>query len=125
MRNFHLIYDGNCGFCVKVMRLFAAIDIRHRLVFHDARRRSSVLAQFPPLRDADLDDAMFAVQGEAVWRGFFAFRQLIWHSPISWLLIPLFYAPGASYVGPRLYRWIASKRHKLGCADSCAIPSGQ
>jgi predicted DCC family thiol-disulfide oxidoreductase YuxK len=123
MGDFHLIFDGDCGFCVTVMRLFEHLDVRHRLVFHDARRRSSVLAKFPQLRDADLDDAMFAVEGDKTTRGFFAFRQLIWESPLTWLLIPLFYAPGASWVGPRLYRWIASRRHRFGCGDSCQIPS--
>lgn len=122
MRDFHLIYDGDCAFCVKVLRVFAAIDVRHRLAFHDARQRSMVLARFPQLRDADLDEAMFTVQGEDVARGFYAFRQLIWQSPFSWLLIPLFYAPGAAYAGPWLYRWIAGKRSALGCGQRCEFP---
>jgi predicted DCC family thiol-disulfide oxidoreductase YuxK len=118
----HVIYDGHCGFCVKVLRVFGAIDVGHRLAFHDARHRSTVLAEFPQLRDADLDDAMFAVHGDVVSRGFYAFRQLMWQGPFSWVLIPLFYAPGASFIGPRLYRWIASKRRMLGCEHSCEIP---
>jgi predicted DCC family thiol-disulfide oxidoreductase YuxK len=122
MRDFHLIYDGNCRMCVKVMRLFAAIDIHGRLAFHDARSRVKVLAEFAQLRGADLDDAMFAVQGEAVFRGFHAFRQLVWQSPFSWPLIPLFYAPGAASIGPQLYAWIARRRHAIGCGDSCAVP---
>ena len=122
MRDFHLIYDGDCGFCVKTMRVFAALDVRRRLAFHDARRRSAVFAEFPQLRDAGLDDAMFAVHGSAVSSGFHAFRELIWQSPLTWPLIPLFYAPGASAVGPRVYRWIADRRRRFGCGDSCSIP---
>jgi predicted DCC family thiol-disulfide oxidoreductase YuxK len=122
MHDFHLIYDGNCDFCVKVLRLFAALDVRHRLVFHDARRQSTVLARFPQLRGADLDDAMFAVRGDVVSRGFYAFRQLIWQSPFTWALVPVFYAPGVSLLGRRVYRWIASRRHTLGCGASCAAP---
>ena len=120
MRDFHLIYDGNCGFCVKVLRLFEMADVRHRLVFHDAQQRAATLARFPQLHDADLDDAMYAIHRGIVARGFFAFRQLIWQSPITWLLIPAFYAPGASWVGPRLYRWVASKRTAMGCGDFCS-----
>jgi predicted DCC family thiol-disulfide oxidoreductase YuxK len=121
MSDFHLIYDGGCGFCVKAMRLFGALDVRRRLVFHDARLRPEVFGQFPALRDADLDDAMFAVHRSGISRGFFAMRQLIWQSPLTWLLLPLFYAPGASWAGPRLYQWIAGNRHKLGCGDHCEM----
>ncbi len=122
VRDFHLIYDGDCGFCVKVLRMFAAIDVRRRLALHDGRQRTAVVAQFPQLRDADLDDAMFAVHDQTVWRGFYAFRQLVWQSPVTWPLIPLFYAPGATLAGPRMYRWIAGRRRVLGCGEQCAIP---
>ena len=122
MRDFHLVYDGDCGFCVKVIRLFSTLDVRRRLVLHDGRRRSSVLAEFPELRDADLDDAMFSIDREGIARGFFAFRRLIRQSPLTWVLVPLFYAPGASWAGPRLYHWVAGRRHTLGCRGACPVP---
>jgi len=36
-------------------------------------------------------------------------------SPLTWLLLPLFYVPGATYVGTRVYTWIARNRRRFGC----------
>ena len=122
MDRLHLVYDGDCAFCTRSLRVLQAFDTRHALQLHDARSRSRVLAQFPILADADLDEAMFAVQGERSWRGFFAFRQAIWQSRWTWPLLPLFYAPGATWLGPRIYALVARNRRSLGCGDTCAVP---
>ena len=120
----HLIYDGQCGFCRRSLRLARRLDVRRRLRFHDATLRQAVLREFPELAGADFAEAMFAVDARRrVHRGFFAFRRLIWESPLMWPLIPLFYAPGASIAGPRLYSWVARNRHRFGCeSDVCDLP---
>jgi predicted DCC family thiol-disulfide oxidoreductase YuxK len=119
-----IIYDGDCGFCRRALRLFARVDVWHRLRLHDARRRDDLLAAFPGLAGADLDDAMYVVTRERrVYRGFFAFRRLIWNSPFTWPLVALFYFPGAATVGPRVYAQVARNRRRLGCdSDGCAPP---
>jgi hypothetical protein len=67
--------------------------------------------------------AMFAVTGEGrVYRGFFAFRRMLWASPWLAPLLLLFYAPGASLLGPRIYAWIARRRRSFGCAaPACGV----
>jgi len=119
-----IIFDGNCEFCRRALRLFGRVDVWRRMRLHDAGRREQVRAAFPDLAGADLDDAMYAVTSEhRVYRGFFAFRRLIWDSPFSWPLVALFYFPGASILGPRLYARIARSRRRLGCdADACDTP---
>ena len=112
-----IVYDGQCGFCGRALgrlRRMARSDV-FRL--HDANDRGAVLARFPMLAGADTDMAMFAVTEEGlVYRGFFAFRRMLWASPWLAPLLPLFYAPGASILGPRIYTWIARRRRSLGCA---------
>lgn len=122
MDKLHLVFDGDCAFCQRSLRVLQMFDTRHALQLHDARARSRVIARFPMLANADLDDAMFAVQGERSWRGFFAFRRAMWQSPWTWLLLPLFYAPGAAWLGPRIYALVARNRRSLGCGDVCSLP---
>ncbi len=119
-----IIYDGKCAFCVRSLRIVRALDVWGHLRFDDGADRQQVEARFPGLRGADLEQAMFAVTEDGeVHRGFFAFRRVLWVSPLMWPLIPLFYFPGSRLVGPRIYAWIARNRRSLGCRSSaCPAP---
>jgi len=121
----HVIYDGQCLFCIRSLRLFQAADVMHVFQFHDAHDEKLIASKFPELAGADFEHAMFVVTAHrAVYRGFFAFRRMIWINPLTWVLIPLFYFPGASFLGTRLYAWVARNRLKFGCrSDACARPS--
>jgi len=120
----YVIYDGQCRFCIRSLKLFSAADIFKIFRFYDAHDEPSVAALFPELHGADFDNAMFVVtERRAVYRGFFAFRRMIWSSPLLWPLIPVFYFPGATPVGTRLYAWVAKNRLKFGCqSDACTLP---
>jgi predicted DCC family thiol-disulfide oxidoreductase YuxK len=120
----HVIYDGQCGFCVRSLKVCRALDVRHALVFHDATRRDRVLAAFPELAHADFDNAMFAVaEDRSVTRGYFAFRRIAAESPLMWPLLPLFYLPGSNWLGPKIYAWVARNRRLFGCrSDVCEMP---
>jgi hypothetical protein len=64
------------------------------------------------------------VQGEPPHRGFYAFRRLLWFSPLMWPLLPLFYFPGVSLPGERIYAWVARNRKDFGCeSDLCPLPA--
>ena len=119
-----VIYDGACGFCRRSLAVAQRLDTGGRLRLHDGTDREMVRTRFPELADADLDEAMFAIDARRqVTRGFFAFRRLAWESPLTWPLLPLFYAPGASLVGPRVYAWVARNRRRFGCeSEVCELP---
>lgn len=121
----NIIYDGRCGFCVRALRVVRALDLYGRLRFYDSHRPCT-FERFPELRGADVENAMYAVaEGEPLYRGFFTFRRLIWSSPLMWPLIALFYFPGASIFGPRVYAWVARNRSKLGCrSEVCELLPG-
>ena len=120
----NIIFDGDCGFCRRSLRFIEALDLRRVLRFYDSRQPETV-EHFPVLRGADVEEAMYAVvAGEPVYRGFFAFRRLLWSNPSTWLLIPIFYFPGARFLGPRVYAWVARNRNKLGCRTTiCDLTS--
>jgi predicted DCC family thiol-disulfide oxidoreductase YuxK len=119
-----IIFDGQCRFCIRSLRVVRALDIRAALRFHDANR-GETLEFFPELRGAALSEAMYArVEGEPPHRGFYAFRRLLWSSPLMWPLIPLFYFPGVSFPGERVYAWVARNRKNLGCESNlCPLPA--
>src|SRR6266853_3533141 len=120
-----IVFDGQCGFCVRTLTRFRRMARRNVFRLHDANHREAVLARFPMLVGADMDQAVFAIapRGE-IFRGFFAFRRMLWASPWLFPLLVLFYAPGASLLGPRIYAWVARHRRGLGCAASgCEVPA--
>ena len=119
-----VIYDGQCGFCIRSLKVCRSLDVRHAFRFHDANATSRIQASFPELASADFENAMFAVAPDrTVTRGFFAFRRMLWESPLMWPLIPLFYLPGAGLLGPRLYAWVARNRRRFGCeSEVCEMP---
>lgn len=119
-----IVYDGHCGFCMRSLKVVKALDILEKLRLHDSHD-PAIFQSFPQLRQADLDDAMYAVaNGEPPYAGFFAFRRVIWTSPLTWILLPIFYFPGATFLGPRVYAWVARNRSKFGCGTAaCELPS--
>jgi len=120
-----VIYDGRCGFCLRALSVCRALDVRSAFRYHDANERQQVHGLFPELTSADFDNAMFVVAPDRrVSRGFFAFRRILWESPLMWPLLPLFYFPGSGLIGPRLYAWVAKNRRSFGCeSDACELPS--
>ena len=124
LKTLNVVYDGHCGFCIRALNVVRALDVRHALRFYDAHQPET-LERFPILREADLDEALYVVaEGEPPYRGFFAFRRMLWISPLMWLLIPLFYFPGAGLCGPRVYAWVARNRSRFGCgSEVCALPT--
>ncbi len=73
----------------------------------------------------DTPEAMIVVtESGKIFTGFYAFRQMVWLSPWLLPLVALFYLPGASVVGPWIYRWVARNRQRLGCrGETCESKS--
>ena len=119
-----VIYDGQCGFCIRSLKVCRALDLGSRLRFHDANLRSQIDRDFPELAHADFENAMFSVTpGRRVDRGFFAFRRVALVTQLMWLALPLLYFPGASWIGPRVYAWVAKNRGRFGCeSEVCEMP---
>src|ERR1700675_2295281 len=98
----HVIYDGQCLFCIRSLKMFRAVDFMHVLDYYDAHDERRISMTCQRLRDADFDNAMFVVtESRKVSRGFFAFRRMIWSRAFTWLLIPIFYFPATGFVGTR------------------------
>jgi predicted DCC family thiol-disulfide oxidoreductase YuxK len=118
----HLIYDGQCALCVRAANVARAVDRLGVLRFYDVHEQPNLEARFPMLRGADLDAALYVVtEGGRVYRGFFACRRLVWSSPLTWPLLPLFYFPGSGFLGARIYAWVARNRRAFGCSSPACV----
>ena len=120
-----VVYDGDCQFCMRSLRLLKRFDPGGVMRLYDSHDTETVAAAFPMLAGADFDQAMFAVSEQgAVSRGYFAFKAIVRALPLTWLILPLFYVPGSNALGPRAYAWVARNRRRFGCAsDACDLPT--
>ena len=86
------------------------------LEFCDLHDKGALKEKFPMVKAEEAEAALMVVTADdRVFRGFYAFRRLVLVTPWLWLLVPLFYLPGSSYLGTRLYSWVARNRGALGC----------
>ena len=128
-----VIYDDQCGFCIRSLKVCRALDRGRRLRFHgasafrlkpEATKQREGRAAFPQLAGADFENAMFAIARDgSVTRGFFAFRRIAREVPLMWPLLLLLFFPGSGLVGPLVYAWVARNRGRFGCeSEVCDLP---
>ncbi len=116
VKSLSIIYDGQCAFCFRCRRIIENFDTFGAFQFYDFHDQEAMEGKFPMIRPEEAEEAMIVVTEELqIFKGFYAFRKIMWGSPWLWLFLPVFYFPGSSYVGNRLYVWIARNRSHLGC----------
>jgi predicted DCC family thiol-disulfide oxidoreductase YuxK len=120
-----VLFDGSCPFCRKSVGIIRKLDWFGRLEYRDATVPENWPATAEPLQMDRLMDEMHLVTPRgATHAGFFAFRWMSWRLPLTWLVAPLLYVPGVSWLGSKVYLWIARNRYNLvPCHDGqCAVP---
>ena len=107
-----LYYDGDCKLCTTAARWVAALDVWRQL---ELRGSLDEEARSRGINGVDLNGAMHLVcpNGET-FSGFHALRQVLLRLPVTWPAVPVAWAPGAAFIGSRLYRWVAQRR-KASC----------
>ena len=121
-----LLFDGECAFCQRSVRLLKRLDWRRRVDCRDARDPANIPGFEPPLEPDRLMEEMHLVtpDGSRVYHGFGVIRWLAWRLPLAWPIAPLLYIPGVLPLGQRLYLWVARNRFQLvPCSHgSCQLP---
>ena len=113
-----LVYDGNCGFCRTWINRLRRWDRRGALDYVPSRERHAVPGM-PDLDDDALDRAMHLVlPGGGVFAGGRAVPPLLGLLPGGRWLRPFLRIPGVQPLVDAGYRWIASRRHRLGCGSA-------
>jgi predicted DCC family thiol-disulfide oxidoreductase YuxK len=114
-----VLYDGQCAFCRKSMAILNRLDWLGRVECRDARVPKLWPECAESLELQKLLDEMHVVtpDRQRSFAGYRAIRWLAWRLPLLWPLAPLFYLPGALWLGRRTYRWIARHRYQLVPCD--------
>jgi predicted DCC family thiol-disulfide oxidoreductase YuxK len=121
-----ILFDGQCPLCNRTVRVLGLFDLFSRLECLDFRRldlaeynRSHKLA----LTISGLDREMYVISRGQAHIGYYGYRVLALALPAFWPLIPLLYFPGFSWVGERVYGYIARNRLALLHCDSHCQPT--
>ena len=118
-RDYVFYYDGECGFCTRVVRVLAATDLRRRVRWVAFQS----LEEFPgALTRADLQREAYVQHGDKLEGGFYSFRRLTLLLPPLWPLAPLMWFPGMHRLGEAAYAWVARNRGRLP-GSVCSIDS--
>lgn len=117
-----LLYDGECGLCRRAAAMVRAWDRPGRVALVPSQRRDEVPG-LPPLAAEPLTRALHLVDPAGiVWAGAEALQELLRYLPGGWVVRWVFYLPGAPWLADRAYRWVAARRHRLGCGTAdCAL----
>jgi predicted DCC family thiol-disulfide oxidoreductase YuxK len=113
-----VFYDGACGLCRPTVAVLRRLDLRHRVEFLDVHRDwPAIHERFPQLsREACLTD-MHAIDSTGrMFAGFETYRALAHVLPLGWVVLPFLYVPPVPWLGRRVYREIADRRHPAACA---------
>lgn len=112
-----LYYDGQCGLCRQSVRFFRALDWLGRIEYRDSTRIPA--AELPAPLNAALKGIPMRTRDGRVLVGFPAARRALLQTPLGFLSALLLYVPGLSWIGARVYRFVAARRRRGGF--SCAL----
>jgi len=123
-----VLYDGSCVLCCASVRWIRCLDWRNRIEYLDIQDWDRVQARFPTIdRDEASGEIHVVTPDGAIFKGYFGVRAIAARLPLTVGIVPLLYLPGFTWLGPRLYRFIARRRYqwfgRTACTDStCKIP---
>lgn len=117
-RVYTVYFDGMCPICRKSKRTLERLDWLGRLKYADIHDRKFAEAELPDVSYADMLKQMYVKRPDGLnFGGFYAFRAMAPMLPLCWPLVPFLWLPGASFLGTRVYSYIAKNRFKYAKCD--------
>jgi predicted DCC family thiol-disulfide oxidoreductase YuxK len=117
---FQVIYDGHCQFCKASVRQLQVMDLFGRCDYVDYQVAADLTSLHPALtKDLAASQLHLITPDGRLYGGYFAFRQLAWIMPMLYPLLAFMYLPGADWIGPIKYRFIAQNRYLFHFNRSC------
>jgi predicted DCC family thiol-disulfide oxidoreductase YuxK len=121
-----VLYDGDCAFCCKSVELLKKLDWLGKLDYVNVRDESQPILKDPLVAVAPLLEQMHVVpkEGGALYGGYSAIRFIAWRLPLTFLSAPFLYLPGMTWLGQKIYLWIARNRFKIVPCEHgvCSLP---
>jgi predicted DCC family thiol-disulfide oxidoreductase YuxK len=122
--NFKLLFDGECPYCVKEVRLLTRLDRHGYLVAEDIADET-----FDPARYGKTDEQLMATMhgvypDGTIVTGMNVFREAYRQVGLGWLLAPTGW-PVLRPMFDAFYRWFARRRVRLGRLFGRSCDSGR
>jgi predicted DCC family thiol-disulfide oxidoreductase YuxK len=117
-----VFYDGRCGMCSGGQRIVQRLDLVGRTDWVNFRETDRMQAH--PEIDLELaEKEMILLTPDGRQRiGYDAYRWMAWRIPAMWFLAPLMTLPVVSWIGRRVYAWVAANRFRLSGSDhTCSV----
>ena len=126
MTKARVLYDGDCAFCCKSVALLKKLDWLRKLEYVNVRDETQPLLKEPLIAGAPLLEQMHVLpsSGQHLYGGYRAVRWLAWRLPMLWLVAPILYFPGMTWLGQKAYMWVARNRFKIVPCEHgvCSLP---
>lgn len=107
------LYDGRCIICQTTKRTITTLDWFSRVEFLDIHD-DSITTRFPQFDHDTLMGQMHVIDAKGgVFAGFDGVRRLLREVPLGlpfWLIL---FLPGMNWLGPKIYRQIATNRYGI------------
>ena len=115
MSKARVLYDGDCVFCCKSIELLKKLDWLRKLEYVNVRDETQPILRAPPVAGAPLLEQMHVLPAgsQTLYGGYRAIRWIAWRLPATWLIAPLLYLPGMTWLGQKLYMAVARNRFKI------------
>lgn len=109
-----VLYDGYCVLCRQTRRAVTALDWLGRVEFLDVHQWAEVEQRYPTLEFEQAMGQMHVTlpDGRLVG-GFEAMRLLLRQLPLGYPLWLLLHLPGMTWLGTRVYRFVARHRYRI------------
>lgn len=106
-----LIYDGQCTFCRKSLRMIKIMDVFDAIKEVDFRTAEDLSQYHKDLNPGLAEKQVYLIEPKGgLYGGFFAFRRFSLFMPMMYPLIPFLFFPGMGLMGPLAYKVVASSR---------------
>ncbi|MGW5645514.1 thiol-disulfide oxidoreductase DCC family protein [Saccharopolyspora sp. NPDC003752] len=118
-----LIYDGDCGFCTRSVRLAERLPVRMRIL----PWQEADLAALRTTSDRARHEVLWVARSGRVFGGAAAVAELLKNCRAPWPVLGLLMsAPVLRLLAEWAYRWVAANRYRLpGATPACQLPPAE
>ena len=108
------VFDGQCVICRATERMVRALDWRRRVRFLDLHDHERVAVLYPWLDQGEAMGQIHVVDDrDRVYAGFLGTRRMLRELPLGYPVWLLLHVPGMTWLGARVYRFIARRRYTV------------
>jgi len=105
-----VVWDGKCHFCARSLIIFKLLDIRSNIYFYS---QSDLPERIGKFKNMDFSNYMYVFKDGKTFEGYKAFRELINHFKIFFLIVFVMKMPYIEKIGSHIYNYVSNQRGNI------------